>query len=416
MSAVPSRCPSLTSRGSFSFSPICSKVFLIAGEVHDLAGEPRPVREADRGQVEIHEAGAARHVVARELGAVLRLFGAFAQVADVVEQREEDAHRGALGAQRHVGVDVAALVTHHQPRHRERHIERVLLVVVNGVHAEVTGHAAREGHFEIMEGARDRSEGQSGPGAFEQFLHRIAHVGRRAHPHGVGDVVIAAAGAVLEVVGFQLGSSLGKTAGRTYDRPHSFVAPRVRQYVKAWPVTAHAFGGGAMPCSRSSGVDRRACRPRNSTKASSASRLPPRDRMVEEALRGGRDRRRRLPRRPRRHRPRALRPTCSCSSRPRSRRRRCGRSCAGSGSTPAHADHGDFAGTSAEQSARRARPAPGRIRRAGGNRTARTPPGAASQARVEAARRSAALQRSAAAARRSDTCRRCRAARRACQA
>ena len=52
--------------------------FLIAGEVHDLAGEPGPVREADRGQVEIHEARAARHVVAREFGAVLRFFRALA--------------------------------------------------------------------------------------------------------------------------------------------------------------------------------------------------------------------------------------------------------------------------------------------------------------------------------------------------
>ena len=41
---------------------------------------------------------------------VLRRLAAFAQVADVVEQREEDAHRGALGAQRLRRAGMGALI------------------------------------------------------------------------------------------------------------------------------------------------------------------------------------------------------------------------------------------------------------------------------------------------------------------
>ena len=86
------------------------------------------------------EFGAVRHVgVARG-----------AQVADVVEQRDDDAEHGALGAEllrlRHLH-----LVAGDQPRGGERDVERVLLVVVDGVDAEVAGHAAREHAIEVAE-------------------------------------------------------------------------------------------------------------------------------------------------------------------------------------------------------------------------------------------------------------------------
>src|SRR6478609_12071970 len=60
----------------------------VAGEVHDFAGDARPVREADGGQVEVHEARTARYMIAGELGAVAGRLVAFAQVADVMEQCE----------------------------------------------------------------------------------------------------------------------------------------------------------------------------------------------------------------------------------------------------------------------------------------------------------------------------------------
>jgi hypothetical protein len=54
----------------------------------------------------------------------------------------------------------------------ERDVERVLLVVVDGVDAEVAGHAAREHAFEVAEHVRERGEFLAGPDAGEKFLDR----------------------------------------------------------------------------------------------------------------------------------------------------------------------------------------------------------------------------------------------------
>ena len=56
----------------------------------------------------------------------------------------------AIGAETLVGR-VRAIVAREQPRHRERVVERMLQVVVDGVAAEVAGKLAREQPLEIGE-------------------------------------------------------------------------------------------------------------------------------------------------------------------------------------------------------------------------------------------------------------------------
>ena len=116
-----------------------------------------------------------------------------AQVTDVVEQRHDDAEHGALRPEllrlRHL-----QFVADDEPRGGERDVERVLLVVVDGVDAEVAGHAAGEHAFEVAEHVREGGEFLARPDPGEQLFDRGANVGSRAHEHRVGDVVVAAAG------------------------------------------------------------------------------------------------------------------------------------------------------------------------------------------------------------------------------
>jgi hypothetical protein len=130
----------------------------------------------------------------RELRAVRNVAVASgAQIADVVEQRDDDAEHRALGTEL-LRIGNGEVVPRDQARRGERDVERVLLVVVDGIDAEVAGHAAREHALEIAEDLRESRKFVARPDAREQLLDRGANIGGRAHEYRVGDVVIAAAG------------------------------------------------------------------------------------------------------------------------------------------------------------------------------------------------------------------------------
>ena len=81
-----------------------------------------------------------------------------------------------------------------EARRGERDVERVLLVVVDGVDAEVPGHAPGEHAFEVAEHVGEGGEFLARPDLREQLFDRRAYVGSRAHEYRVGHVVVAAAG------------------------------------------------------------------------------------------------------------------------------------------------------------------------------------------------------------------------------
>jgi len=83
-------------------------------------------------------------MIQSELGAVaVRLIVEFPDVAGVMEQRGRYRHHRALGVEA-LGDGHGALVTHHQAGHRERHVQRVLQVVIHGVDAVIPRHPAGE--------------------------------------------------------------------------------------------------------------------------------------------------------------------------------------------------------------------------------------------------------------------------------
>ena len=116
-----------------------------------------------------------------------------AQIPDVVEQRDHDAEHRAFRAEL-LRVGNLQLVPDDQARGRERDVERVLLVVVDGVDAEVPGHAAGEHALEVAEHVGEGGEFLARPDLGEQFFDGGAHVGSRTHEHRVGYVVVAATG------------------------------------------------------------------------------------------------------------------------------------------------------------------------------------------------------------------------------
>ena len=75
---------------------------------------------------------------------------AVAQIADVMEQRADDRELGAVGAEPVVALD-AELVPGDEPRERERHVERVLHVVIGRIDRVVVRVEAAEHALEIVE-------------------------------------------------------------------------------------------------------------------------------------------------------------------------------------------------------------------------------------------------------------------------
>ncbi len=154
------------------------------------AHSPKPIR----GQVVTQKSRSAAHVVACELGAIaLHVIVGAPQVADVVEQRQHHAEQDARGGEL-LGRRRLPLMGREQSHHRERHVQGVLPVVINGIDACVPGGSARGQLIEIAEGALDRTERHFRPFADQQLLHRAQHLSGRADAHGVGNVVVAASG------------------------------------------------------------------------------------------------------------------------------------------------------------------------------------------------------------------------------
>src|SRR5262249_25481130 len=81
---------------------------------------------------------------------------ALAQIAEVVKQRGERADGVELGAECLVGCAQAALVAVHQPRHRQRHVEHVLDVVVLGLARPVRRIGTLVEAHRVAKGALER--------------------------------------------------------------------------------------------------------------------------------------------------------------------------------------------------------------------------------------------------------------------
>ncbi len=79
------------------------------------------------------------------------------KITDVVKQRADDRELRAIRAQAIAGLD-AHLVARDEARERERHVERVLHVVIRGVDAVVARVEAAEHALEIVERHPDRIE------------------------------------------------------------------------------------------------------------------------------------------------------------------------------------------------------------------------------------------------------------------
>ncbi len=165
----------------------------VAGEMHDARRYRHPGFHADGRQEARQKARAAGHVVQRELGAVAMLqVVEFADVAGVVKQRCDQRHDRPLGAEALVRID-AALVADQQARHRQRHVQRMLAIVIYGVHAVISGHAAAEQAVELFERDRNSIEGLARPAGREQLPHRGGHRRGGADLDGIRNVVIVTA-------------------------------------------------------------------------------------------------------------------------------------------------------------------------------------------------------------------------------
>ena len=166
---------------------------LVARVMHDTGGDRYPVGKAHGRQVAGDEFRAAGDVIAREHGAVGHLgLRGLADVAGVVEQRRHQAYQRTLRPQP-AALRRGPLVAREQAGGGQHDVERVLQVMVDGVHADVPGHRAREQPGEIVDGAAGRIEVGAGPRRGVQLEHGVAHGLRRTHLDAVGDVIVAAA-------------------------------------------------------------------------------------------------------------------------------------------------------------------------------------------------------------------------------
>src|SRR4029077_11219121 len=147
-----------------------------------------------------------RDVRARELRTVARavVIGT-PQVAHVVEESGEDADGGARRAQV-LGRILLTLVADQEARERERYIEAVLAIVIDGVDTMKAADLPGEQPLEVREGALQRLERHLRPGGAEQRRDRRQHRLGRTHLHAVGYVEIAAPCAHLIVSKLGLGA------------------------------------------------------------------------------------------------------------------------------------------------------------------------------------------------------------------
>jgi hypothetical protein len=81
-------------------------------------------------------------------------------------------------------------VTADEARHRERHVERVLDVVIQGVATLVSGQLAAEQALKVTERTGEAFEGTVGIDAAQDFEDRFLHRRRGADPHRGRDVEV----------------------------------------------------------------------------------------------------------------------------------------------------------------------------------------------------------------------------------
>src|SRR6185437_6699558 len=167
---------------------------LVTGEMDDLARHRRTVAEAEDRQELLQETRSTRDVGAGEFSAVagLALIDA-AQVADVVEQTNDQAHQRALPSQAGFLARLA-LESNDQARQSQRDVQRVLAVVIDGIDAEVARNLAGEQALEMLESQAQRIQGLLRPRRPVESLDRSEHRLRRAHLDGIGHVEIASPG------------------------------------------------------------------------------------------------------------------------------------------------------------------------------------------------------------------------------
>ena len=160
--------------------------------MHNLRCNGYPGLKAKDRQIVRQKPRAARNMCTRELRAIGRftLIGA-PQVADVVKKTGDDADDRAFRAQALL-QRLLPLIAYDQARERERDVEGVLAVVIDGIDAEVAGHEPREQLFKVVESMLQRMQGRRGPGWPEKRFDSREHRRCGAHLHGVGDVEIAA--------------------------------------------------------------------------------------------------------------------------------------------------------------------------------------------------------------------------------
>ena len=113
------------------------------------------------------------------------------QVTHIVKQPGDQPHGGA-GAAEAAALFLLPLVTDDEPGERQRYVERVLTVVIDGVDPVITGHLAAEQPLEVRERTAQRIERHSRPGGPVQCLDRAEHRLRRAHLHRVGYIEVTA--------------------------------------------------------------------------------------------------------------------------------------------------------------------------------------------------------------------------------
>ncbi len=121
--------------------------------MHDHAAYRDIARQADFRQVTPQEVRASGDVIQRELGAVgkLRVALLVADIARIVKQRGDERHLRAARTETLRRVD-AGLVAHDQPGQCQRHVERMLDVVVGRVAAAIARVASGKQALEIVKG------------------------------------------------------------------------------------------------------------------------------------------------------------------------------------------------------------------------------------------------------------------------
>ena len=163
---------------------------LVTREMHDSRGDGHPVFHADARQIARQKTRAAGDVIQREFSAIAMLaIIEFPNVAGVMEQRSDQRQAGALGAEAQAALD-GTLIADQQPRHGERHVQRVLAIVIQRIDAVIPRHAARKELVEVLKSNRDLVEVFRRPRGCKKFTDGGADRCGGADLNGIRDVEI----------------------------------------------------------------------------------------------------------------------------------------------------------------------------------------------------------------------------------